>query len=600
MPSVPQYNRQVREQDLPNAQVRVQADESAFGGGRAASGLSKAVSEISQDIAKEAYRMEQEAKKAAAAAKKQADDIAITDARSKDTAFKTKLLYDPENGLLNRRGSAAFGISEEAEEAYKKHYEEIESGLKNEEQKLGFRKLSIGSRDEISKSVSKHFAGEVRQYDKSVTDSLVTAERESAAYNYLDPNRVSRSIQIQKAAINENALRNGIPSEQVKIEHLKAESSTHAAVLNRMMNNNYDQMAKSYFDQNKDKMTQADRKMVEGTLNLATHRGEAQRKTYEIVDNYSTMDAAMSAVREIKDPKLQDDVRSRVKEEFSLRDKYEKQASDKVFLDSYNTVEEVFKQTGRATTDAIPPEEYRALKPEQQRIIEAKVKRLNTGEAKTTDNSVYLKYIGMSRNDLKKLSDADILNKVEPYLDDTAYKEVVRKWSAAKNVTDKSNTKKDAQWSSIDKPQKLLFEKMQMSNVGGLNFNDDMGKLSKSKQEAYLEMKRKLDDASLDYFHSTGKKPNDEQLSKIMDNLIIQDATVKVKKTGYMGIDMFSKDKKTTIGELTAEERKDAYIDSVNQVPRNVRLRIESELKNMGLKVTDESIMDAYMSLIRN
>src|SRR5688500_10724136 len=70
--------------------------------------------------------------------RQKADQIALTDAESKLAEVETELLYNPQTGLLNKKGLDAFGTPDEFEENWTKRASEIGKSLGNDRQKAAF------------------------------------------------------------------------------------------------------------------------------------------------------------------------------------------------------------------------------------------------------------------------------------------------------------------------------------------------------------------------------------------------------------------------------------------------------------------------------
>jgi hypothetical protein len=214
--------------------------------------------------------------------RKKADQLAVLDGDLKTSEFSTGILYDPEKGLLNRRGKDAFGIYDEAKTAFDKHVTETEKGLASDTQRVAFRNRAASRWADMDGQLKRHVAAEGRKYDDAVTNSFIANEQTAAALNYQDSERVYTSIATQKAALADHARRNGLPAEWLKQKATEAENKTHADVLERMISNGQDLQAQEYFKANRDGITDPD---IEKKLMAATTEGTASRAVTGVWDD---------------------------------------------------------------------------------------------------------------------------------------------------------------------------------------------------------------------------------------------------------------------------------------------------------------------------
>lgn len=215
--------------------------------------------------------------------RKKADQLAVLDGDVKNSAFKTSLMYDPDKGLLNRRGKDAFGIYDEAKAKWDKHVQETEKGLASETQRIAFRNRALSHWADMDLQLKRHIADEGRKYDDTVTESWIANERTAASLNYQDGERVKTSIATQKAVLADHAKRNGLPAEWLKLKTLEAESKTHVSVIERMLDNGQDEAAQGYYQANKDGLG-ADAGNIEAKLTVAVSEGKASRAVTEVWD----------------------------------------------------------------------------------------------------------------------------------------------------------------------------------------------------------------------------------------------------------------------------------------------------------------------------
>ena len=237
MPKVPQRQdaaiADARVQ-IPNARVNISED--VVGGGRVLQGLTQAQRIFAEE-------------------KKRADDVAALEAGSKLSEIESNLLMDPETGALNQHGKNAFAVTETVNNNFDKQVAEIESGLTTIEQKESFRRAVLARKSNINNKLRGHVARERVKFDNKVTDSFIKNEATAAVLNWNDQNRVSQSVALQQAAIEDHGERNGLPKEAIELRKLEVSSKTHANVVSKMLAENETDIAKDYFKNNKKQFT---------------------------------------------------------------------------------------------------------------------------------------------------------------------------------------------------------------------------------------------------------------------------------------------------------------------------------------------------------
>lgn len=244
VPVVPRLEDQVGEAALPSARVSPEAPLSAFGGGDALNLLSDKQNkglEMVQEMAKEA--------------KHQADQIAILDYDKKLSSLQTNLEFNPQTGFKNRRGKDALDAQDATMKSWQAGVEELDSTLSNDAQRMAASKLVNSRFKDLNRSLQSHVSGELQRYDTELTNSYLDNERDAAAQNFTDPNRISLSLTRQSIAAHEYAQRNGLPNEWADKTIRDAVSKTHASVIERFIANGDGLGAKEYFNTVKGEMS---------------------------------------------------------------------------------------------------------------------------------------------------------------------------------------------------------------------------------------------------------------------------------------------------------------------------------------------------------
>jgi hypothetical protein len=265
--TIPRYEEpQVQSKPLPGARVDAVAPAEAFGGGAsaaAAADATKSVAKVAEDI----FHQE----------KVKADDVATQEAYAKTVQLRNKLMYDPQEGAMTKRGKDAFGVMDNYLPQFDKGADDIEKGLGNEDQRAMFRKLRLQQRTDLNDSLQKHTFVESQKYDEDTTKAGIETQREDALLNYQIPGRIDQAIKFQEAIIRSHGERTGQPDEAINLAIFDAKSKTHTAVIQRMLANDDVEKAKAYYDANKGNLGAGEVTAVEKAIEdgSATQRGLA-------------------------------------------------------------------------------------------------------------------------------------------------------------------------------------------------------------------------------------------------------------------------------------------------------------------------------------
>lgn len=542
MPRVPQYERQVQERGLPSARLTQAADTEAFGGGQSFQQVTNAAAKFIQEK------------------KQEADDIATTEAYSDAVKAKNELMYDPQNGAMNRKGKNAIGAVEEYSDQYQKRLKDIEKKLRNGNQRAMFEKIKSRESLELHNTLQRHEFQEHARYDQETTMSAIEASRDDAIKNYQNNGKVSESISIQVAAIDAHGKRNGLSSEAIKSEKEKAVSSTHSGVINRMLNNGQDKLAKAYFDEVKTSLTGDDTARIEKSLSSGTLRGEAQRKTDEIIGKAESLKDGLEMARSIKDSNLRDEVVSRVKTRFSES----KAISDQQKEKRYQQAADILEKTG--DKDRIPNDLWSQLSLSERNAIDSRAKQIASGIPVSTDWKVYyeLKTQASSSDTRDKFLRTNLLT-VRDKLSDSDFKELVKLQSQLRTGDQKA------------------LEEVSGYRTANQVVNDTMKSVgidpNKDEEKASL-LKRRVDQEISDLAKRTGKKPNTQEIQGIVDNLLVRGE-----------VDGFFYNPNKFLFEV---EKGDVFMVDTKDIPRNERLKIEEALRANNLPITEDSVIDLY------
>lgn len=545
MPIVPRYDRpQVQEQGFSNVQTSVPNNINQAGSG----------AQISQAI-NEGVRLFQEEKR-------KADDVATTDAYARLSTLKNNLEYDPNTGARTKRGQDAFGVIDDYSEKFDQGAEEIESNLKNEDQKAMFRQMRAKERLSLTKSLQGHVYNETIRFDNEATQSAITASLNDSVNNYKNQGSIQENIARQTALVDAYSERNGLSADGRKNMLLESHSQTYRSVLERMMTNGEDLLAKEYYSKIKGKMTAKDTIQVEKALEVSSVRGESQRKTDEIMLSSDTVTDGLAKARQIKDPELRDAVVSRVKSRFSELKAIEKQELDTLYLDAYQRLE---SNPNADPVDVIPPSVFSKLNAQQKTAL-YKVNDPGTDDVNTWDA-----FLNLTAQQMSSLSLSDFQTQYWAGMDVSHREKAADLWNTARN--DMSDLKVDG----------FLTERNVIKNA---LINSDFYSVDKpsfEEKQTLVNFESQIDKQYQEFQRTKGRKPYPEEFQKMVDDEL----------TKKVFVDDWFFDSQKLAADVKENERGDVYVP-IKEIPEDALIQINNMAKEAGITLTKGKIEKIY------
>lgn len=373
MPQIPISNRQVRQQttSLSGLNIKTPLTGVTPGATQAAAGLINESISVFEKMKNDAEEVELGAFKA--------------ELRKK----QDELVHDKETGFYRRRGKDTTMSYDQYSGDYKKFIEEKVKGLGSDSLKKKASLIAADYELDYDRQLNDHTAKEMERYDDEQTEVNLEAIRNHAVLNYKEMGRSSskirESLDDQDAQIEMYAKRKGMSPEQVADLKLKKKSQLHYGVVNQALSNEEDQLAKDYYNEAKkngeiDADTAA---KLDQIIENSSLRGNAQRLTSNILSKNETIGAAMEEVYKIKDPKLQDEVRSRVRERWE-ENKYIQKEQDRTEFESVVADLEKFK-----SLDHLSEEERLRIPEKKKKLLDRAKRVISKGGDFNTDPEVY-------------------------------------------------------------------------------------------------------------------------------------------------------------------------------------------------------------------
>jgi len=542
---IPKYNSgQIQERGYSNSQLSTNAPIEAFGGG-----AQKAIGEAQKFILQE---------------KENADQLVTTEVYAQLKQKKNDLIFNPETGLMNRKGKDAFGAPDEYLPQFDKSVEEITKGLSQSQQEK-VRKLVLSERLDLDESINKHMSRERVVYDDEVTKTGIIASQDDAVRNYKDYNKVLSSLDEQHALVEAQARRNGLGDDWVKAQMSQLSSKTHTGVMSRMLADGDDLAASKYYQANKDFFTGADATRITKELEEGSLRGTSQRISDGIVSKAGSLSVAIGEVKKIEDPKVRDATMERVKSEFTMRDAVKRDREEQLFLKATNILE---KGGGY---DSIPPGDIAQMPLSQRSALRSYM------SSKESDATTYYNLKTMAAT--PELRDKFLQTNLMEYagkLSKADFKDLVTDQAALR----KGDGKTEAKLDGFLGDKSVVDQVAQSAGFLPGRFASDS---EKTKYNAFLAAVNK---EQIAHQKRTGKPASSEEVRGIADQLVIKGTTDK----GFIF------DTKKMLFEATDKEEFDIGIEDI---PKAEIKRIQDVLKSRNMPDSDTSILSLYKAKLK-
>lgn len=557
MPKVPVYGQtQVQDANVPGIKFQDSAPIESFGGGTA-------------NILKGAEAVAQESNRIYSEQKKKADQIADTNAKSQLSALETRLLYDPQSGALNKKGKDAFGIGKDTMDQYQKETDTILNSLGNEEQRSSFRTAREEKAQGIDRSLQGHISQETIRYDASVTDSLVKNETDAAIENYHNPQRIAQSVKSQEEALRGFGARNGLSEEEITQKVADAKSKTHEAVIGRMLANDQDIGAESYYRGVKDSIKGDDKARVEQMLEIGSTRGKAQRITDDLIKKGEDPEKALAIIGEKykNNPKVREAAEQRLAGQVALRESLNKKKQE----DLYNSTTQMI-DSQNMTYDQISPEIVQQLDTDFREKLQTYSHNKAIGKDIITDPVVKNDLLDMAANPATrdKFISMDISAKYLNKLNGKDRQDLLDKQRKLRYGDDKTSKELDGYRTNSQIVQDSFVS-------AGYNT---------SNKKDYAQFKTFVDDQVAQYQSATGKKITNQELQKITDGAAMKVVTDK---------GMIFDSKKP---QFQIDNSDDVKNISYKEVPYAFKVRAEKYLKNNGKTPSESLVLDWYKKYV--
>lgn len=475
-----------------------------------------------------------------------------------------------EGGIYSQQGRNAFGSVQSTDEEMAKIQSEVDATLKNDEQKALFNKLWGQRRETSLNGVSRYEAGQRRTYTEQAQAAIDKDALDNAVNNYLDESSIQDSLDIIEFNVRTSGQGKeaGVIDEEIAVK----QAQVHKAVIDRMLVNE-PELAEKYYEKVKDNIDGESKTVIEKSIQTRTKSAEAQRHTDEIMATVDSASDQLKAARDIDDPDIRDNVVSRVKlrqqEEETIRNREDKKTSENLWVTLEQSMERGAPMDSlEQIRDAAPTRAVRAA-------MDKVIKDAASGKNVVTDWDKYyeLRELSwLSPNQFKSL------NLIEFY-GDLATPE------REKLIDIQQGIGGDGDSAGRSLNNMITTE---MASAGLLKESDSPEDANAKKSEVWRGV-----EADLRQFKDVNGRDatRKEQLEIIDRNL----EEIVIPESGLFG---------TSIGQETVrgfELSSGNFEISIDDVPDTDKAQITEALRDKGLPVTKQKIIDTYkVGLQRN
>ena len=203
-----------------------------------------------------------------------ANTVRSDDARNKLIEFKQKQTFDPQDGLLSKKGSVALDLDplgrslhQQYAEAMQDKINELSGSLANDAQRRMFLEQANQIATQFNGDVASHYLQEYRIYQDKTQDGAIALAANEAELNWNKPDVIDAQVKIAQASVWKKALNSGEPGNLTEAKIRGTTSAIHSKIIAAALQNSNPSYAQRYLEDNKGSMTADDILRVTGMVN---------------------------------------------------------------------------------------------------------------------------------------------------------------------------------------------------------------------------------------------------------------------------------------------------------------------------------------------
>lgn len=215
-------------------------------------------------------------------------------------------------------GRNAFALPGSVLQEFDAAVAELEADATNDEQRLMLRRLAAQRRMTLERTVQLHVARERIRFDDERTEAALTTATNEALANIDQPERIALSLARQQAIVRDHAARTGKPAEWVEQKLRQAQTALHSGVIEQLLARGDDIAASEYLTAHREAIDGSALAKLDRAVEAGSLAGESRRRADEILaEHMDNMGAALTAADKIKDAKVADATKARIRQFFA-------------------------------------------------------------------------------------------------------------------------------------------------------------------------------------------------------------------------------------------------------------------------------------------
>lgn len=262
MATVPQYQRQVALQGLPQVAARPNFVDT--------SEVQRGLQNVGQAALDIAVKQRQEA-----------DTTAILDADNKLTEWQNNAFYNQQTGVYTRKGKNALDVTGQTLGDFDKFQQEVGTGLSSEAQRKRYSQIVAQRKQSMSNDLNRYEYGQHQEYMNDVDTASIKLSMDSAALNFGDPAKVGFYRQKALDVVDSQAQRNGWSPEETELQKVTASSALLTGVIAQMAQDN-PQRAQQYYEASKAGMNAESQMRVSSMIDQRIRQQQAEARARQI------------------------------------------------------------------------------------------------------------------------------------------------------------------------------------------------------------------------------------------------------------------------------------------------------------------------------
>lgn len=594
MPTAPIYNGPQIAQaqgSAPNLNPNVSPDQMDGGLGQGLANVGRAVSDI--------YKAERD----------KADDIAAQDAIARAQNKQTERLYNPQTGVLFRKGADLYENARKYADDFQGDLDEIRDSLGNDRVKMRFQRVRDSLWNEYNRTLSTHVQREIVETANTSTENFLRSTK-NRALTALDADPTlalpqkqdggfdfsewDYALELMSGSIAENARRTGKAAPEVEKMIQEQEGEFHVQALKLLSQKGNTEAVKAYKERYADKIPYQAKVSVNEAVKHGTVIDESQDWTDRII-GMVTPDP-MLPTPEGKAPTLQEQeaaantlVADLLKGKGEVRDQVQRRIAAE-FNQRRRLFEERQKDTSNSYLSRIQKNEsydrlsketdFQSIDPMQQELIH-KFWKQKQGESLGKDEAKVYEYRATALSDNEDTREwFRTLDLTRQGFTPDEFKELVGIQMALQQSH--LSEQKKLEYDGIRSIHEIADDAM---NSMGWRDNNDEGRRYKYQFQKRLEEEVRAVEAR------TKKKVVPADVQQIADELILK-AAVKGKHFGTDKKFLFE----LTSAEAAAPDTKIAISSISEETKQRIRTQFQKSQKRLP---TDEELQRVYYNEVR-